>query len=95
MFALVLLRCQEKFVPVNGYPLFMVDDFFESGEAGGDEMEKPQSAFGGGVPCFKCLLMERRKLSPEQTWFGFNPQITQITQIFVSYWVKFPEVCFV
>ena len=25
----------------------------------------------------------------------FNPQITQITQIFVSYWVKFPEACFV
>ena len=24
-----------------------------------------------------------------------NPQIAQITQIFVSYWVKFPEVCFV
>ena len=46
MFALVLLRCQEKFVPVNGYPLFMVDDFFESDEAGGDEREKPQSAFG-------------------------------------------------
>ena len=24
-----------------------------------------------------------------------NPQIAQITQIFVSYWVKFPEACFV
>jgi len=26
--------------------------------------------------------------------FNFNPQITQIAQIFVSYWVKFPEALY-